>query len=142
VLFLVASENHRLLEILDIHGIDRISGNIKGSSVTVSSKSVPFVIADGDGLFPSSKGRYVEKAGEMNSLCVGYISSTLIVCGGVDKILRFYDLEAGSLIHTHPVSAPILALDYSNNLLSCALMDGGTLVVSPYYFPSSSHAHY
>lgn len=75
-------------------------------------------------------------------------ASWAVACGGVDKTFRVYHvplLIAGNattsntaaasnsdntLVLSHPLSAPILAMDVCGSLVACALMDGGHAVVS------------
>jgi hypothetical protein len=133
---IVALENERLRELLLAHGIDPNSGDVKGSGSS-QKKLVPdrIVIPEGDGRYPSETGLKIENAsGKMNALSVSYgslngIDINAIVSGGVDKILRVYDLE-GNPRGQYEFPAPILAIDTFESLVSCSFMDGGHALVT------------
>ncbi len=74
-------------------------------------------------------------------------ASWAVACGGVDKTFRVYQVPllvagndptaaattanaANTLMVSHLLSAPILAMDVCGPLVACALMDGGHAVVS------------
>jgi WD40 repeat protein len=130
----VAEENERLKDLLRSHGIDPFSG-IAENNQKKKSRDEVFIIEDGDGKYPSQPNLRIENAsGKMNSLSVSYGSldgsdTDVIICGGVDKTLRVFDLH-GEPLRQIEFSAPILAIDTYGPLVSCSLMDGGHTLVN------------
>jgi WD40 repeat protein len=130
----VAEENERLKDLLRSHGIDPFSG-ITESNEKKKIRDEVFSIEDGDGKYPCLPNLRIENAsGTMNSLSVSYGSREgsvldVILCGGVDKTLRVFDLQ-GEPLRQLEFSAPILAIDTSGSLVSCSLMDGGHVLVN------------
>ena len=131
----MAEENERLKDLLRSHGIDPFSGITENNERKKMRDDEVFIIEDGDGKYPSQPNLRIENAsGKMNSLSVSYGSldgsdTNVIICGGVDKTLRVYDLH-GEPLKQIEFSAPILAIDTYGSLVSCSLMDGGHTLVN------------
>lgn len=133
----MAVENERLKDLLTANGIDPFSG-IGGKEKNIITTSKVYngdvMIEDGDGNYPKTINLKIDNAsGSMNSLSVSYGSFdgqaiNAIICGGVDKVLRVYNLQ-GELSRQYEFSAPILALDSYQSFVSCSMMDGSHAVV-------------
>jgi hypothetical protein len=92
------------------------------------------ILVEGDGVFANKTHCQISNAcGGLNALCVSYAVVSgieVVVCGGVDKILRMYDMsnpESPREFFQHSYSAPVLSVQChsGNGLAACALMDRG-----------------
>ena len=139
----MAQENERLKELLESHGIDPMSGILSNeiktnqkNSLKISTENPSF--EQSDKKYPINIRLRIENAsGTMNGLSVAYGSFhseiendfDAIISGGVDKILRIYNLT-GELQRQFEFSAPILSIETYGSLISCTFMDGGHALVS------------
>jgi hypothetical protein len=99
-----------------------------------TEKAKESILVEGDGVFANKTHYQISNAcGGLNALCVSYAVVSgieVVVCGGVDKILRMYDMsnpESPREFFQHSYSAPVLSVQChsGNGLAACALMDRG-----------------
>lgn len=110
------------------------------------------LLLDGDDKYAAvCKNTVPNACGGGNILAVSYLKYTtpLVVCGGVDKTLRVYEMEHGVLMWSQTVSSPILTIqshclttgesDDSSQALckwvvGCGLMDGHSYICELHAF--------
>ena len=150
---LLAFDNERLKGLLATSGTrPAVAPTISsGDNVAVDNGGLADLLQEGDGRFADTVVTRIDNAcGGMNALCVAFCphptaatGSWAVACGGVDKVLRVYSVpwltlptspsssssEAPRLLLSHPLTAPVLALDVCGSLVACGLMDGGHAVV-------------
>ena len=135
----MALENERLRELLREHGIDPMSRGKKCQqtvAVEESASTHEVILFEGDGKYSNAPTAVLRDAcGSMNALCVSYCQvngTNAVVCGGVDKMLRIYDISDPSNhreMGRYALSAPILSVSSCGHLVACSLMDGGVVLV-------------
>jgi hypothetical protein len=152
----LAFDNERMRGLLTAAGIEKLRVDPAVSDVMIETTEIPSesdgfeLLEDGDSNFPQNPLTKIENAcGGMNVICALFLDTNLpfystqgelIVCGGVDKTLRIYDVPCREREHAKgnisilviaiTLSAPILAIDVCGGLIACSLMDGGHAVVS------------
>lgn len=101
----------------------------------MSKISVEEVFSEGNNDFAKvAKNRIENCCGTQNSLCIAYLHSEykncdILVCGGVDKVIRCYDNGKSDIIFKYVTKSPILAISACQSVIAFSLMDGSHIIL-------------